>query len=154
MAGCGLDSASVTERRLGGGDSRIVARTNRIGLASIHASAPVLAGVVSGSRLEFTVGIAEVVTGNPLLDPELHALIHRITDGTLVFTGHGDGEFFAGRASAGTITVPLSLRATPAGADLLHVTGSSTFSDVRTPLPGLGHIPHLEVDIEGRLHLV
>lgn len=140
-------------RRLVGADSQITVRTNRIGLASIHARAPVVAAVVSRSRLEFTVGIAQVVTGNPLLDPELHALIHRITDGTLIFTGRGDGEVFTGQANAGTISVPLSLRATASATGPLHVAGSCAFSDVRTPLPGLGHIPHLEVNIDGHLHV-
>lgn len=112
-----------------------------------------MGGLVSAGRLQFTVRIAEVATGNPLLDPELHALIHRITDGTLDFTGQRDGEAFAGWARAGEISVPLSLRARASGADLLQITGSSTFADVHTPLPGLSHVPHLEVDIEGHLHL-
>ncbi|MEZ5118651.1 MAG: hypothetical protein R2686_01945 [Candidatus Nanopelagicales bacterium] len=127
-------------------------RTNRIGLLSIHATAPVVDGVLSEQELEFTVRIDRVETGNPLLDPELHALIHQITSGTLIFRGQRSGEVFSGSAKAGSITVPLDLRASDAGSGL-ELDGRSEFSDVHVPLPGLGHIRHLEVDIDGRIHL-
>ncbi|MCU0297420.1 MAG: hypothetical protein MUF33_02730 [Candidatus Nanopelagicales bacterium] len=102
-------------------------RTNRLGLVSIQASAPVVDGRIWDAGLEFTVRIDRVSTGNPLLDPELHALIHQLTSGTLTFSGTRDGDTF--------------------------VTGASRFSDVHVPLPALGHIHHLEVDIYGHLRL-
>ncbi len=138
-------------------------RTNRIGLLSIQASAPVVAGTWTDTHLEFTVRIDQVTTGNPLLDPELHLLIGELTSGTLAFAGRQDGTAstgtalselrYSGTASAGDITVPLSLRATPAGDRRLDLTGKSNFSDVRTPLPGLGYVEYLEVDIDGHLDL-
>ncbi len=128
-------------------------RTNRIGLLSIHASAPVVGGRLSASDLEFTVRIDKVATGNPLLDPELHALIHQITQGTLTFSGTRDGDTFSGRATAGNIEVPLDLKRTETSDGALEVRGTSRFSDIHVPLPGLGHIKHLEVDIDGHLHL-
>ncbi len=127
-------------------------RTNRIGLLSIHATAPVMNGVLSEQELEFTVRIDRVETGNPLLDPELHALIHQITSGTLVFRGRRSGEGFSGSASAGNVTVPLDLRISDSGS-ALELAGRSQFSDVHVPLPGLGHIRHLEVDIDGQIRL-
>jgi hypothetical protein len=132
--------------------SQMHIRTNRIGLLSIHATAPVVAGVLSEQELEFTVRIDRVATGNPLLDPELHALIHQITSGTLVFRGRRSGEVFSGSAKAGDITVPLDL-ATDVSGEGLSLRGRSQFSDVRVPLPGLSHIRHLEVDIDGRIYL-
>ena len=126
-------------------------RTNRIGLLTIHASAPVVDGEVSDSDLHFTVRIDQVDTGNPLLDPELHALIHQLTSGELTFTGRRDGQVYTGHAQAGDIVVPLSLSAV--GDTALEIAGSSQFSDVHLPLPGLGRIRHLAVDIDGRLHL-
>lgn len=128
-------------------------RTNRIGLLSIHASAPVVDGTVSDTSLVFTVRIDQVATGNPLLDPELHALIHEITQGTLTFTGEKQAETFSGQATAGNITVPLTLRTSQTDGGPLVVQGSSRFSDVHVPLPGMGHIRHLEVDIDGHIHL-
>lgn len=128
-------------------------RTSRVGLLTIHATAPVVDGVITDSSLEFTVRIDEVATGNPLLDPELHTLIHQITRGTLRFTGAKDGGAFTGEATAGGITVPLTLEATESADGPLVVQGSSQFSDVHVPLPGLGHIKHLEVDIDGHIHL-
>lgn len=126
--------------------------TNRIGLLSIHASAPVVDGVVSDSQLSFTVRIDAVNTGNPLLDPELHALIHQLTSGTLQFTGSRQGDLYTGTAQAGDIRIPLDLAADTQHT-VMDVRGTSTFSDVHVPLPGLGHIKHLQVDIDGRLHL-
>ena len=126
-------------------------RTSRIGLLSIHATAPVVGGTVSGTRLEFTVRIDAVNTGNPLIDPELHALIHQLTKGTLEFQGEREGDLYSGKAQAGDIVVPLDLHATGDGP--LEIKGTSQFTDLHLPLPGMGHIKHLEVDIDGRLHL-
>lgn len=128
-------------------------RTNRIGLLSIHATAPVVGGRLSDAELEFTVRLDKVATGNPLLDPELHALIHEITSGTLTFSGTRSGDTFIGHATAGNVEVPLELIQTRTPDGALEVAGTSRFSDVHVPLPGLGHIKHLEVDIEGHLHL-
>lgn len=142
----------MNTRQILGDESSMHIRTNRIGLLTIHATAPVVDGTVSDSDLRFSVRIDHVDTGNPLLDPELHALIHQLTSGVLTFTGQRAGDVFSGRAQAGEIVVPLDLSAaTDAGA--LKVAGNSTFQDIHVPLPGLGHIRHLEVDIDGHLHL-
>lgn len=127
-------------------------KTSRIGLLTIHATAPIVDGHMSDSHLTFTVRIDEVNTGNPLLDPEIHALIHEVTSGTLTFTGQRAGEVYSGSATAGQITVPLDLSTTIEESQVL-VAGTSTFQDVHVPLPGLGHIKHLSVDIDGSLHL-
>lgn len=126
-------------------------RTNRIGLISLQAYAPVINGEMTDSRLEFTVRIDQVSTGNPLLDPELQALIHQVTSGTLTFIGDLTGDVYDGHAQAGSIIVPLALSAT--GDAPVNLSGRSQFTDVRLPLPGLSHISHLEVDIDGHLHL-
>jgi hypothetical protein len=142
----------VTERRIVSDHSVMKVSTSRIGLLSIHATAPVVDGTVSDDHLSFTVRIDEVNTGNPLLDPELHALIHQITSGTLTYSGSRTSGGFAGQAQAGEITVPLHLSTSSADGGL-DVAGTSQFRDVHVPLPGMGHIRHLEVDIDGRLHL-
>ncbi len=143
----------MADRKVVGAGSQMQIRTNRIGLLTIHATAPVIDGMLSETTLEFTVRIDEVITGNPLMDPELHTLIHRITRGTLTFSGDRRGKAFSGEAQAGDITVPLTLTASGSGDGPLLVKGSSQFSEVHVPLPGLGHIRHLEVDIDGYLHL-
>lgn len=127
-------------------------KTSRIGLLTIHAKAPIVDGQVSDDDLTFTVRIDEVNTGNPLLDPELHALIHELTSGTLTFNGRRDGDVYSGSATAGEISIPLDLSATIEQSEIV-VAGTSTFRDVHVPLPGLGHIKHLAVDIDGSLHL-
>lgn len=141
----------MASRKVVSDGSQMQVRTSRIGLLSIHATAPVLAGEVSDARLEFTVRIDAVNTGNPLIDPELHALIRQLTSGTLTFAGDRQGDLYAGQAKAGDIVVPLDLRASGDGP--IEVNGTSQFTDLHLPLPGMGHIKHLEVDIDGRLHL-
>lgn len=142
----------MTARKVIGDTSTVAIRTNRIGLLTIHANAPIVDGEVTDSQLTFTVRIDEVRTGNPLLDPELHALIHEVTSGVLQFSGQREGEVFSGSATAGQISVPLAL-STQQEQTSLSVRGTSSFTDIHLPLPGLNHIHHLEVDIDGRLHL-
>lgn len=127
-------------------------KTSRIGLLTIHATAPIIDGHWSDRDLTFTVRIDEVNTGNPLLDPELHALIHEVTRGILTFNGQRDGDVYSGAATAGQITVPLDLSAT-VDESQVALAGTSTFQDVHVPLPGMGHIKHLAVDIDGSLYL-
>ena len=142
----------MSTRKILGDASSMHIRTNRIGLLTIHATAPVVDGTITEEALSFTVRIDHVDTGNPLLDPELHALIHQLTTGVLTFTGQRAGDVFSGQAQAGEIVVPLDLSAAP-DSGALRVEGTSRFQDIHVPLPGLGHIRHLQVDIDGTLHL-
>ena len=138
-------------------DSRISLKTSRIGFVTIHAKAPVLDGTVdiaAGSvTLVFAVAIDQVSTGNPLLDPEVHALVKSGSDGRLVFTGTGGSlEGLSGSATAGTITVPLELSGDPeTSADSmdLQISGTTEFNDIHLPLPGMGPLKLLAVAIVG-----
>lgn len=143
---------NVPIRKVLSENSAVKITTSRIGLLTIHATAPIIDGQVSDSDLRFTVRIDEVSTGNPLLDPELHALVHEITSGVLTFSGERTGDVYSGSASAGQITVPLALSARVGQSEVV-VAGTSTFEDLHVPLPGLGHIKHLAVDIDGSLFL-
>lgn len=145
------------------GPSSIRLKTSRIGLMSFHAHAPVTDGLVriadGDVELEFAVAIDQVATGNPLLDPEVHALVKSQSDGQLRFKGSGSAlNSLTGTASAGTITVPLELTAQrksgSAGADDLALTGRTSFTDIHVPIPGIGHIKHIDIDIEGLLTLM
>lgn len=142
----------VTDRKVLSTNSSMKISTSRIGLVTIHATAPIVEGHISDTHLTFTVRIDAVNTGNPLLDPELHALIHEVTSGTLTFTGQRTGEVYSGSATAGEISVPLELSTTIDDSEVA-VAGTSTFQNVRVPLPGMGHIKHLSVDIDGSLYL-
>lgn len=145
-------------------ESVINMKTSRIGLFSVHAKAPVVDGtarIADGEvTLEFVVAISKVRTGNPVLDPEVHALVNSTSDGLLTFTGSGASlAEVNGKASAGTITVPLELVADSAGADGdgpmdLQLSGRTTFTDIHLPLPGMGHIKHVDIDIEGLITLM
>lgn len=148
--------------------STISLRTSRIGLVGLHAHAPVVDGTArigdGDVSLEFIVAIDRVSTGNPLLDPEVHALVHSGSDGRLVFSGSGANlAAVSGHARAGNITVPLELDATPDTQGeqpqektpmQLSVKGTAEFRDIHVPLPGMGHIRHVEIDITGLITLM
>lgn len=142
--------------------STISLKTSRIGLFGIHAHAPVVDGtarIADGEvTLEFIVAIDQVSTGNPVLDPEVHALVHSGSDGRLTFSGTGASlAEVTGHAVAGNVKVPLELAATssPDSDDLeLQVTGKTSFTDIHLPLPGMGHIHQVDIDIEGLLTLM
>lgn len=145
-------------------ESVINMKTSRIGLFSVHAKAPVVDGTAQISdgevTLEFIVAIDQVRTGNPILDPEVHALVNSTSDGRLTFSGTGASlAEVNGHASAGTITVPLELVADPDSNDVddalgLQLRGRTTFTDIHLPLPGMGHIKHLDIDIDGLITLM
>lgn len=142
--------------------STISLKTSRIGLFGIHAHAPVVDGtarIADGEvMLEFIVAIDQVSTGNPVLDPEVHALVHSGSDGRLTFSGTGASlAEVTGHAVAGNVKVPLELAATgsPDSDDLqLQVSGKTSFTDIHLPLPGMGHIHQIDIDIEGLLTLM
>lgn len=142
--------------------STISLKTSRIGLFGIHAHAPVVDGtarIADGEvMLEFIVAIDQVSTGNPVLDPEVHALVHSGSDGRLTFSGTGASlAEVTGHAVAGNVKVPLELAATrsPDSEDLeLQVSGKTSFTDIHLPLPGMGHIHQIDIDIEGLLTLM
>lgn len=145
------------------GPSTISLKTSRVGLMSFHAHAPVVDGEVhindGDVQVQFDVAIDQVATGNPLLDPEVHALVRAQSDGRLRFQGSGSQlGALTGTASAGTITIPLELVAaesqtTEDGVDL-QINGQTSFKDIHVPLPGLGHIKHIDIDITGVLTLL
>lgn len=142
-------------------------KTSRIGFFSVNATAPIVGGEAQWStsdvELTFSVGIDEVRTGNALLDPEVHALVAKGSDGNLTFVGSGkaDGQDykFVGTATAGNIEVPLELLASPQPADDdshtrdVSVSGTAVFKDIHIPLPGMKDLKHVDVHIEGVLRL-
>ncbi len=149
-------------------EGHITIKTSRIGMFTIDASAPIVGGEADWTSgkvtLKFQVGINEVKTGNRLLDPEVHALVNSGSDGVLTFDGEGhvsDREVrFEGRAWAGNIEVPLVLIGEPQddGGDGelrdVKIDGTATFEDVHLPLPGMGHVKSIDVEIEGLLKLM
>ncbi len=140
-------------------------KTNRIGLIKVNASAPIVGGeadwTAQQASLLLLVGISEVTTGNMLLDPEVHALVNRGSDGVLSFKGKGtvtdDHVEFAGHAWAGNVKVPLTLTGTSTG-ELEHerdvtIGGTATFKDIHLPIPGFTHVNSIDVHFEGLVKL-
>lgn len=147
-------------------EGNIRLRTGRIGMFKVDATAPIVGGeadwTASRAKLMFRVGISEVKTGNRLLDPEVHALVGRGSDGVLTFEGTGsvndDEVRFDGRAWAGDVEVPLTLVGQPEGdeghARDVKIAGTATFDDIHIPLPGFSSIRSVDVEIDGLLKLI
>ena len=147
-------------------EGHINLKTNRIGIFTIDATAPIVGGEADWqagqATLTLEVGINEVTTGNRLLDPEVHALVNSGSDGVLTFAGTGhvtDSEVrFEGRAWAGNVEVPLVLTGAPQdlGGEERDVTidGTATFEDIHLPLPGFSNVKQIDVHIQGLLKLM
>ncbi|MEI6620675.1 MAG: hypothetical protein WCP28_02040 [Actinomycetes bacterium] len=140
-------------------------KTDRVGVFVIDAHAPILGGSADWTsqvaQLTFDVAISEVKTGNPLLDPEVHALVKKGSDGVLTYhgTGSADGDEvqFEGTAKAGDVEVPMAITGDVEGSGDdprdLRLTGTATFSDVHIPLPGFGHVHEVKIHVVGVLQL-
>lgn len=140
-------------------------KTDRIGIFTIDAHAPILGGTADwaakSATLIFEVAIGEVKTGNALLDPEVHALVHKGSDGVLTFTGKGavtgDAIRFKGTAKAGDVEVPLTITGEASGDEStsrdITISGTATFEDIHIPIPGFTHLRQIEVHITGDLKL-
>lgn len=140
-------------------------KTDRIGMFTIDAHAPILGGTADwaakNATLTFEVAISEVKTGNLLLDPEVHALVHKGSDGVLTFAGKGavtgDAIRFEGTARAGDVEVPLTITGEAAENDAtgrdVTISGTATFDDIHIPIPGFTHLQQISIYITGDLRL-
>ena len=140
-------------------------KTNRIGIFTINAKAPVVGGEADWNAeeavLTLNIGLNEVETGISLLDPEVKALVTKGSDGILRFkgTGHvrGDDVQFDGTAVAGDVIVPMSVtgEVSANGDDSreVKICGNATFEDIHLPLPGLSNIKRIDLTITGDFRL-
>lgn len=144
-------------------NSQLHVKTSRLGLISVQATAPVGGGRLSdadpssGRRsLRIEVLISRVRTDEHFIDPELHELIMKTSDGVLVFEGDGIGSEFQGNSSAGTIVLPMSLSlalgsGNAAGVLPTSVDGRVDISDMHVPLPGFSRFRSASVTITGQV---
>lgn len=143
--------------------SKIKVVTSRIGVVTITATAPVTGGTLTLARsqaeLEFQVDINATHTRHPALDPEIHMIVMRESNGLLSYRGvsqlDGNRFRFAGHARAGKSAVPLVLvtRACEVNepAFEMAITGTVTFSHLNLSVLRLPRITGLQVQIVGTL---
>lgn len=148
-----------------GGDVRI-RNAQGSGLMNLDVSAPVRSGNLrlDKARLDFDVTIAldQIKTGNFLTEHAARAFIAGYRAHDLVYAGSGqwpsEPVSVRGPAKAGEIDVEIELSISPVAADWdamseIEIVGTAGFGSVHIPIPGVGTVDDLVVDIDARLRV-
>jgi len=151
--------------QMDGGDVRL-RNAQGSGLMNMDVSAPVRAGslVVRSAELalDLTIALDQIKTGNFLTEHAARAFIAGYRAHDLVYTGQGSwpGEPInvRGPARAGTIDVVIELTVKPVGSEWdemseIEIVGTAGFGTVHVPLPGVGKVDDLIIDIDARLRV-
>lgn len=149
--------------QMDGGDVRLRNGAGS-GLMDLDVSAPVRSGqlVLSAARisLDLTVALDKMKTGNFLTEHAARAFIAGYRAHDLVYAGTGShsGEppIVRGPAKAGSVDVDIELSITPVDSDWddmseIEIVGSAAFGTVHIPIPGVGTVDDLTVEIDARL---
>ena len=150
-------------RQIDGADVRLRSSQSS-GRVDIDVSAPVRAGDLwiqeTDVRMNLTIALDRIKTGNFLTDGAVRAFISGYRAHDLVYAGAGStaGEAaeISGQASAGTIDTQIVLAVSPVGTDWqsmneIEIIGTVGFGRVHIPLRGVGTVDDLVVDIDARL---
>lgn len=134
------------------------------GLMELDVSAPVRAGELrlqgSSAQLDLTIALDRIKTGNFLTEHAARAFIAGYRAHDLVYSGvgtiEGPATNVSGPARAGTIDVDIDLVITPLGdgwhsLSEIEIVGNAGFGRVHIPLPGVGTVDDLVIDIDARL---
>ena len=151
--------------QMDGGDVRL-RNAQGSGLMTLDVSAPVRGGELrvqsTDLRLDLTIALDQIKTGNFLTEHAARAFIAGYKAHDLVYQGRGQwpGEPVSvrGLAKAGSIDVEIELTVTPVAGNWdsmaeIEIVGTAGFGTVHIPMPGLGTIDDLVVDIDARLRV-
>lgn len=130
----------------------------------LDVSAPVRSGELrlhgENAQLDLTIALDRIKTGNFLTEHAARAFIAGYRAHDLVYSGVGrlgeSSTSVSGPAKAGTIDVEIDLAITPIGdgwhsLSEIEVVGNAGFGRVTIPLPGIGTVDDLVIDIDARL---
>lgn len=147
-----------------GADVRL--RSGRIGLVNVDVSAPVASGDLHATaehvHLGLRLALDELRTGNFVVQAAARALVTRHDAHVLAYSGKGVTSetpwVVTGRAIAGNVDVEIALTITPIGPDHdplaeIDIVGTASFGRVHLPLPGMGTVEDLSIDLDARLAL-
>jgi hypothetical protein len=132
-------------------------------LMNVEIKAPVRSGsldiVESIATIHLVLALDKLKTGNFLTEAAARTFISGYKAQDLVFKGSGPyngngGYDVSGNAVAGEIDVQMSIMLTsvvnPEHQEV-ELTGSAQFGTVRIPLPGIGTVENMNVEIDARL---
>jgi hypothetical protein len=146
-----------------GADVRL--RSGSISMMSIDISAPVRSGTLSiqtsGVSLALIIALDKLRTGNFLAQTAARSLVtgnrahDLVYEGTGAFTGASAA--ISGQAKAGDLDLTIDLTVTLLGGERpteVELVGATSFGRVHIPLPGVGTVDDLKVDVDARLAMV
>lgn len=146
-----------------GADVRL--RSASISAMAIDITAPVRSGSLtiqtSGVTLALVLALDKLRTGNFLTQAAARSLVSSHSAHDLVYQGTGSAggasAAVSGQARIGTLDIEMDLTVTLIGGDAptaVELLGATSFGRVSIPLPGVGTVDDLQVDIDGRLAMV
>lgn len=152
--------------QMDGGDVRL-RNGQGSGVMNLDVSAPVRTGQLSIAKknvaLDLTVALDQVKTGNFLTERAARAFIAGYRAHDLVYAGtgshSGEPSIVRGPAKAGAVDVDIELSITPVDSDWddmseIEIVGSAAFGTVHIPIPGVGTVDDLTVEIDAKLVVI
>ena len=132
------------------------------GLMSLDVKAPVRSGtlqiVSSIATINLVLALDKIKTGNFLTEAAAKAFFNSYNAKDLVYNAQGphDGNAYqvSGSASAGTLDLSITLTIKPVDSaphPEVELVGSAAFGKVHIPLPGVGTVDDMNVDIDAKL---
>lgn len=134
------------------------------GFMDLDVTAPVRAGELrlagEDLHLDLTIALDKIKTGNFLTEHAARAFIAGYRAHDLIYAGSGvkrpSAASITGPAKAGSIDVDIELVVTPVGdgwhsMSEIEIAGNAGFGRVHIPIPGVGTVDDLVVDIDARL---
>jgi len=129
---------------------------------SLDVKAPVRSGtlqiVSSIATINLVLALDKIKTGNFLTEAAAKAFFNSYNAKDLVYNAQGphDGNAYqvSGSASAGTLDLSITLTIRPVDSaphPEVELVGSAAFGKVHVPLPGVGTVDDMNVDIDAKL---
>jgi hypothetical protein len=155
-------SGSWTLTKIDEADVRL--RTGEATAMNVDVRAPLRSGslhITKGEAvLNLVIALDRLKTGNFLTESAARAFITGYRAHDLVYEGSGAAESrtfgISGQAKVGTLDLAIGLHVTLLGQEHpseVELQGSANFGQVHIPIPGMGTVDELLVDIDAKLGL-
>jgi hypothetical protein len=153
---------SWTFTAVDGADVRL--RTGDVGVMNVDVTAPLRSGMLhitaGKAALTLVIALDELRTGNFLTQHAARAFIAGQRAHDLVYDGAGAAKAapfdVVGQAKAGQLDLTIGLKVSLLGGSTpseVELQGSAAFGRVHIPIPGIGTVDDLSIDIDARLGL-
>ena len=151
---------SFTFLAIDGAEVRLKSGSSR--LMNLELKAPVRSGslhiVDSIATMKLVLALDKIKTGNFLTDTAARTFISGYKAQDLIFQGSGphNGSSYdvSGNAQAGDLDVQMLIIVTAVANSAqpeVELTGSADFGTVHIPLPGIGTVDNMNIEVDARL---